>query len=176
MHNMIELVGFHAGMRVIDLGGTHYNWTLLENEYDVTLVNLPGTLKRLPKLDGFTYVEGNACNLRDQFSDKSFDFVFSNSVIEHVGPESEQEKFSEEVHRLAPAYWVQTPSDKFPVEVHYAYPLYWQYKKLLGKELRYRNTRVLSLKRMQSLFADGKLYQERLFGFEKSNSLYRPVR
>src|SRR5262245_13224180 len=42
--------------------------------------------------------------------------VFSNSVIEHVGPPPKQAEFAHEVLRLGRSYWVQTPSKWFPIE------------------------------------------------------------
>jgi len=54
----------------------------------------------------------------------SFDAVYSNSTIEHVGDESRQALFAAAVRRLAPAYWVQTPSSHFPIEIHTGVSLY----------------------------------------------------
>ncbi len=100
---------------------------------DVTILNLPGGIPSA-ELDSlrcagtsihtFHYVEGDACNVH-QFPDRSFDIAFSNSVIEHVGPEEKQEEFSREVVRLGKSYWVQTPSAWFPIEAHTGMPLYW---------------------------------------------------
>ncbi|WP_255695553.1 methyltransferase domain-containing protein [Rhodohalobacter sp. 614A] len=56
----------------------------------------------------FQYVQGDALDMH-MFEDKSFDVVFSNSVIEHVGSFENQRRFADEVRRVGKAYWVQTP-------------------------------------------------------------------
>jgi ubiquinone/menaquinone biosynthesis C-methylase UbiE len=56
------------------------------------------------------------------FRDQSFDVVFSNSVIEHVGSWEKQERFAAEVARVGKRYWVQTPNRYFPIETHVLTP------------------------------------------------------
>lgn len=171
---------------MVDLGGTPYFWNLLDGGFEVTLVNLPGSEMTGAHLENFTLIQGDACDLRGVFADGAFDFVFSNSVIEHVGDESRQEAFAREVRRLAPAYWVQTPSDRFPLEVHTGIPYYWRLPESTRRWLHrrwerdlpawfemIRETRVLSRKRMQELFPDSQMYIERWMGVEKSYSAYR---
>ncbi|MEM2045934.1 MAG: class I SAM-dependent methyltransferase, partial [Candidatus Bathyarchaeia archaeon] len=48
------------------------------------------------------------------FKDKSFDVVFSNSVIEHVGNYDDQKMCAEEIRRVGKCYFVQTPNFYFP--------------------------------------------------------------
>jgi SAM-dependent methyltransferase len=67
------------------------------------------------------YVRGDALEL--PFEDGSFDVVFSNAVIEHVGAEPEQRRFVAEVLRVAPRAFVTTPNRWFPIEVHTRLPL-----------------------------------------------------
>ncbi len=55
--------------------------------------------------------------------DKSFDIVFSNAVIEHVGNKERQLKFSNEIRRVGRRYFVMTPNFFFPIEQHYKIPL-----------------------------------------------------
>lgn len=118
MLDMLRLTNVPKDARILDLGGTEYMWMLFPHNHHVTLLNLPGSF-RSPKNDScFQYVEGNACDLREQFDAGVFDLVFSNSVIEHVGPEPQQAQFAAEVRRLGRAYWVQTPSIRFPIEPH----------------------------------------------------------
>lgn len=177
MLDMIRLLGLPENCRVIDLGGMGYVWDLFDNDFDVTLVNLPGG-NPTEAIDSkrFNCVTADGCDLSKEYEDNSFDLAFSNSVIEHVGNETRQQQFAGEIRRLAKAYWVQTPSIRFPIEIHTWYPLLWQRRKLMGKELRLsEDLCVLSRSRMQEIFPDGQVYVERLMGFEKSYTMYRSI-
>lgn len=57
------------------------------------------------------------------FEDRSFDIVFSNAVIEHVGRKERQLKFANEIRRVGKRYFVATPNYFFPIEQHYKIPL-----------------------------------------------------
>ena len=189
MDSMLKLAGLPRRARIVDLGGTPQIWHGFDQDFHVTLVNLPEPTAPTVRNPRFSYIEHDACDLRDVLPDQSFDFVFSNSTIEHVGDESRQEQFAREVRRLASAYWVQTPSDKFPLEVHTWVPYYWKLPDAAKARLMRRwkrrlpawsnmveETRVLTRQRMKDLFPDGQCYVERLFGLEKSYSFYRPYR
>jgi len=67
------------------------------------------------------YVQGDALNL--PFEDASFDVVFSNAVIEHVGRREAQRRFVDEILRVAARAFVATPNRWFPIEVHTRMPL-----------------------------------------------------
>lgn len=122
----LSLVKPPNNARIIDLGGTAYMWQLIDHNFEVTIVNLPGSVAEGDRIEGYTFVEGDATDLSRLFADKYFDVVFSNSVIEHVGDEKKQAAFAAEVRRLADAYWVQTPSNIFPLEAHTGVLFYWQ--------------------------------------------------
>jgi hypothetical protein len=111
--------------------------------------------------------------------------VFSNSVIEHVGPEDRQAAFAREVRRLGRSYWVQTPCRWFPIEAHTAMPLWWFYPERTRCYFlkRWHNslpawsdamaeTRVLTRKRMKQLFPESQLYIEWIVGIPKSYAAY----
>jgi len=112
--------------RVVDLGGTADYWRrvgfefLEANEIDITCVNHLPTEFGISDREGarFRCVVGDACDLTGH-PDNSFDFVHSNSVIEHVGRWPQMRAFAEEVRRLAPAYYVQTPYYWFPIDPHF---------------------------------------------------------
>lgn len=55
---------------------------------------------------------------RFPFSDKEFDWVFSNAVIEHVGDEDAQLLFLNEMMRVANNVFFTTPNKFFPFESH----------------------------------------------------------
>jgi SAM-dependent methyltransferase len=67
------------------------------------------------------YVQGDACAL--PFPDQSFDVVFSNAVIEHVGNIDRQRLFVAEALRVGRRVFLTTPNRWFPIEVHTRLPL-----------------------------------------------------
>ncbi len=52
------------------------------------------------------------------FGNNSFDFVFSNAVIEHVGNEEDQLDFVNEHNRVGKNWVFTTPNRLFPIESH----------------------------------------------------------
>jgi SAM-dependent methyltransferase len=70
------------------------------------------------------YVQGDACAL--PFENASFDIVFSNAVIEHVGDRERQRAFVLEAIRVGRRVFITTPNRRFPVEVHTRLPfVHW---------------------------------------------------
>lgn len=93
-------------------------WDHVTEPLAITILNLPGIARAEHRSrHALTYVSGDAC-CAPQYPDKSFDVVFSNSVIEHVGDDEKQAQFALEVRRIGKSYWVQTPSKYFPIEAH----------------------------------------------------------
>jgi hypothetical protein len=189
MQDMIDRMRLPNRSRIIDLGGSEGIWSLIDHDFHVTLVNLPGFNPPVSDPTHFSRIEGDACDLSDRFADGSFDAVFSNSTIEHVGDEQRQTRFAAEVRRLAPAFWVQTPSTLSPIEPHTSIPFYWRLptsvreailsnwnKQAPGWVDMLRETRVLSRQRMQELFPGSQLYVEHVLGIEKSYTSYMPCR
>ena len=68
-----------------------------------------------------TWIFADGCRL--PFPDKSFDVVFSNSVIEHLGDPRKHEQYAREIARVGVRYFVQTPNRWFPIEPHLLTPL-----------------------------------------------------
>ena len=67
-------------------------------------------------------VFGDGCDL--PFADGTFDIVYSNAVIEHVGDRARQRQLLAEAFRVASrAVFVTTPSKWFPVDPHTMIPL-----------------------------------------------------
>jgi hypothetical protein len=56
------------------------------------------------------------------FETKSFDIVFSNSLIEHL-PRELQQAFAAECQRVGRHFYIQTPNKWFPVELHILLPI-----------------------------------------------------
>ncbi|MBN1123705.1 MAG: class I SAM-dependent methyltransferase [Sedimentisphaerales bacterium] len=62
----------------------------------------------------------DACQL--PFPDKSFDIIYSNAVIEHVGDFERQKKMASEIMRVGKNWFVTTPNRWYPFEFHLRLP------------------------------------------------------
>jgi hypothetical protein len=110
-----EIVAARGTCRILDVGGWPAYWQHLEplwrdRPIHIAMINLVNVPVPDARYSSFT---GDARDL-GQFSDRSFDLVHSNSVIEHVGLWRDQCKMAQEIRRLAPRYFVQTPNYWFP--------------------------------------------------------------
>lgn len=167
--------------RVLDLGGHPDIWRFVDIPLNITILNLPGSLvDRQVGPHHFTFVEGDACNVLG-FDQMDFDVIYSNSVIEHVGPIERQLVFAKQVKKFKAKYWVQTPSKWFPIEAHCGMPFWWWYpeslrnwfisrwrEKLPAWTQMVEDTRVLEKRDIQRMFPNAKIYTERLLGMPKS--------
>lgn len=167
---------------ILDVGGTALNWSLLSANPQVTFLNLPSASE--------TGVIGDGRYL--PFRDRSFDIVFSNSVIEHISSPEDQRRFADEIRRTGRAYWVQTPDYRFPIEPHLVTPfLHWLPKpvriavarrftfwSLLERPSRDRwefyirhcaeEVRLLDARELQQIFPEAEIRRERFMGMSKS--------
>ena len=120
--SLLENLDGHV--EILDIGGTQEFWNLMTGgdpgNVRVTLLNIehqPVTSTR------FVSAAGDARSM-PEFPDKSFDVVFSNSVIEHVGSYEDQRRMAREVMRVGKRYFVQTPNKRFPLEPHFLFPFF----------------------------------------------------
>lgn len=83
--------------------------------------------KRYPEVNVVTY-DGKVF----PFEDNSFDYVWSNAVIEHVGSKERQLLFLSEMIRVAKKKIVfTTPNRAFPLEIHTRFPfVHWFSKRI----------------------------------------------
>ena len=90
---------------ILDVGGYPWFWQDATITCQVTLLN-PHVVPSLSEqfTGKFEFVVGDGCNLA--YPDKSFDIVFSNSVIEHVGTYARQQTFAAEARRVGRALWI----------------------------------------------------------------------
>lgn len=184
----IDRMKVQGGERIIDLGGTVEFWRDFPVPLNLTIVNLPGSIPKeiVASKHDVTLIEGDACEVGFA-SDMNFDIAFSNSVIEHVGDASYRKRMATEVLRLAPSYWVQTPSIWFPIEAHCNMPFWWFYPQRLQQWFISRwkeklpawtemvlGTTVLRKSELYELFPECNLWTEWKLGFPKSYVAYKP--
>lgn len=164
-----------GNVRILDVGGRETYWKALppgfleQNEVSITILNLPCDLVG-DDSETFSHAVGDACEM-DQYPDRSFDIVHSNSVIEHVGDWSRIKAFAKETRRLAPRLFVQTPHFWFPIEPHFIkIAHHWLPKPLrVSMWMRFKmgeRTRATNIDEAMSQFDDEPyLLDMRMFGF-----------
>ena len=184
-----EIIAANGSCRILDVGGNAHYWMGLEplwrdRKCHITMVNL--TSEPVPD-QRFSSAAGDARDL-SQFPDASFDLVHSNSVIEHVGLWRDQVRMAQEVRRLAPRYFVQTPNYWFPLEPHFRTPLIhwlpepWRVAIVMRRacgfyprakssdEARHilDDARLLDARALADLFPDAVIEREHFAGLTKS--------
>jgi hypothetical protein len=175
-------------VEILDIGGTQQFWDLMLGDdaldIGVTLLNIehqPVSSQR------FISAVGDARSM-PQFGNGSFDVVFSNSVIEHVGDYANQRRMAEEIRRVGRRYFVQTPNKRFPLEPHFLVP-WFQYlpvqarARLINKfdvgwyrripdiaaaRDEVESIQLLTRRRFRSLFPEATIRDEKFAGLTKS--------
>jgi len=184
-----QIVAERGTCRILDVGGAAGYWLYLEplwrgRPIHITMVN---KIEVPPPDERFASFVGDARDLR-QFADLSFDLVHSNSVIEHVGLWNDKRRMAQEIRRLAPRYFVQTPNYWFPIEPHLRMPFIhwlpypWRVKVVMHRACGYYpraksygeareildDARLLDAKSAALLFPDAVIERERFAGITKS--------
>lgn len=175
-----------AATRILDVGGYPGNWKETTLESSITILNV-GPLPSSPGSDRrIETVVGDGCQL--QYGDESFDIVFSNSVIEHVGSFERQQAFAREVRRVGKALWIQTPARSFFIEPHLLTPfIHFLPRTTQRRLLRHftvwglltkptaqqvddfmEQTRLLDKSELKQLFPDCDILEEHIAGLTKS--------
>ena len=176
-----KLLGLDDHTTVLDVGGALGIWASVRVRPRLTILNVrPGSSPEAVEVIG----DGR----RLPFPDQSFDVVFSNSVIEHVGRIEDQRLFAQEIMRVGQSFYVQTPNRWFPVEPHVLTPLVHFFPKRVRRHLL-RNctvwglmtrpsseyvqgfvdtTRLISARELSAMFPGAELHRERVVGLTKS--------
>jgi SAM-dependent methyltransferase len=175
-------------VQVLDLGGEEVFWKQMglvdPSDIRVTLLN-----RYLDTASGaaFTPYLGDATAM-PEFEDQSFEVVFSNSVIEHVGDWEAQGRMAEESMRVGKRYFIQTPNKYFPIEPHFLVPFFQFYPLSLRVWLlqrfhlgwypaipdretareHIRSHRLLDRRELVKLFPGCRIFEEKIFGLTKS--------
>jgi ubiquinone/menaquinone biosynthesis C-methylase UbiE len=193
---LARTIGLTERTLVLDVGGTIDIWLLAPVMPRLVLLN--EARARYEIGSGKAVVLGDGGSL--PFADQSFDLVFSNSVIEHVGNRVEQARFAAEIARVGKQYWVQTPNRYFPIEHHLWTPFVhwlphrwqaavarrfsvWQMFARVTPAQRefyvnhYLNSiRLLAASDLRELFPGATVVRERFLGFTKSLIAWRANR
>ncbi len=195
MRRFLEVCTVTPATRILDVGGgpAIWRWIPEPQRPQIVYLNMPRAAEAVD-VPG-TVIFGDACRL--PLADRSFDIVFSNSVIEHVGDIAAQQHFANEVRRVGSAYWIQTPNYFFPIEQHLWTPcIHWLpalWQRILvprftlwglvtradkaQRDFFFRHfledVRLLRKSELHRLFPDATIESERLAGLTKSWFIYR---
>jgi hypothetical protein len=174
-------------LQILDVGGTDYFWKSSQVPnipgVTITLLNLQSEKTSHPNIKSLI---GDATSM-GEFSDKQFDLVFSNSVIEHLYTYENQVSMANEIQRVGKRYFIQTPNKYFPIEAHYAIPMaqympkdllfFFLTKTRLSRMTRWKpqdaqqyldEIRLLDEREMKLLFPGCSILKERTAGMTKS--------
>jgi len=183
--SFVEAIPLSLTDQLLDVGGYPHFWThhpRLVGKIDTLNVHeVEWNAAEAPEHNISTLL-GDGCCLA--FADGSYDIVFSNSVIEHVGPWEKQQAFAAEARRVGKSLWVQTPAFECPMEMHFlALGVHWLPMKMRKFTARWltpwgwlerrdkskadkfvENIHLLSKKQMCLLFPDCEIRTEKVFG------------
>jgi len=108
------------------------------------------------------------------FKDKAVKISFSNAVIEHVGANSRQQKFADEIQRISQKFYVACPNKYFLFEFHYRLPFYqfvpkpiqqWLFDKFnigLWYENKWEDINLLSSRQLKKFFPETTVVKQRV--------------
>jgi hypothetical protein len=188
MATLARTVGLTRDTRVLDVGGTAEIWQLAPVMPRLVLLNQARARYEIGPAEAVVLGDGTSL----PFADQSFDLVFSNSVIEHVGSFVQQARLAAEIARVGKQYWVQTPNRYFPIEQHLWTPfVHWLPRPLQAAALKrisvwrilthatpeqrefyvshyLDSIRLLAAADVRALFPGATLLRERFLGWTKS--------
>lgn len=178
---------------ILDVGGYPRFWHDIKIKSQITLVNTHPlcSYDQSFMTDNQEFIVGDGTDLK--FEDQSFDIVFSNSVIEHVGTWERQQAFAREARRVGRGYWIQTPARECPMEPHYLTPFIHWFSKPAQKRLLRNYTlwgwlqrpservldsvlaelRLINRKEFDQIFPNSSIWVERMLGLPKSYTAYK---
>ena len=194
---MQQILDEKGECRVLDLGGSEKYWLIGEdfikaNRHRVHFTIINPEMQESRDAGLFSFAIGDATD-PDLLKGQTFDFVHSNSVIEHVGDEDAMARFAENTRRLGKRYYMQTPNYWFPYEPHFRFPGFQWLPATLRAFLMTRmrlgffarqdsyseakwhvdSIRLLSKRDVTALFPDATVTKERVFGLAKSLMAWR---
>jgi hypothetical protein len=171
---------------LLDVGGYAFCWWGIPKAARITLLNPHMFADPEYYKQPYQFVVGDGRRLG--YRDKSFDIVYSNSVIEHLSTFESQVEFANEARRVGKNLWIQTPARSFIIEPHLLTPLIHYLPRAKQKTLVRHFTlwgwltrptkrqaedfideiRLLSYEEMRELFPDCEIRCEKFCGLTKS--------
>jgi|SoiMethySBSTD1v2_1073268.scaffolds.fasta_scaffold66563_2 SAM-dependent methyltransferase len=157
---------------VLDCGGGDSSYFEALYPWPERIVVLDIALANLRQPGASTPVCGNG--LRLPFHNHTFDIVWSNAVIEHVGDLNRQRQFASEIRRVGRAYFITTPWKGFPIELHYKLPLYQFVPKATQRYLsrryaigwypkgQWEDINLLWQRQLQMLFPNARVFKHQI--------------
>ena len=181
MQAFVDMFHVNTETRILDVGGTPFNWSLVTVQPQITFLNIRPSSGR-----SISQLVANGCFL--PFADNEFDIVYSNSVIEHLFSIENQRKFAVECSRVGQQLYIQTPNYNFWLEPHWLAPCFhWLPKSVqrrfarnfTGRGILARPSkeecdhlidelRLLTEGELKALFSDSTIYYEHFLGSTKS--------
>ena len=134
--------------RILDIGGTVDYWKM-NLQYvpeglikSIDVVNLPPQEENIQRIAGVSLhaYAGDALD-KTTLRQDSYDIVYSNSVIEHVGNLRSQRRMAMIIMSTGKYFWVQTPAKSFPIEPHFYFP-FFVYLPLSFRTFLYRHIKL----------------------------------
>lgn len=120
MRRFVEEIKPQRGTTILDVGGCAPIWDYIAGlDGRITLINI-ASQAHPESTDRLEFVTGDGTAL--PYTDGSFDVLFSNSVIAHVGDFEKQRAFAREAARVGRALRIQTPARSFFIEPHLLAP------------------------------------------------------
>jgi SAM-dependent methyltransferase len=139
---------FNGHTSVLDVGFNNVEYSEIDNYLEkvyphpekITALGVTGSdlfQQKYPLVKAITY-DGNYF----PFEAGSFDIVWSNAVLEHVGRTEKQVLFLKEIRRVGKRAFITTPNRYFPIEIHTRTPLlhflpqrmFYKYLKITGRK------------------------------------------
>ena len=96
-------------VKILDLGGSEYFWRNLNliNLDDIQILLVNTEFQNVENFSNINFINKDVKDL-SEYSDKEFDVVHSNSLIEHLNTFDEQKKLAAEIQRIGKHYFLQT--------------------------------------------------------------------
>ncbi len=170
-----------SGAHIIDLGGRPEHWHRMPMSLRVDILNTKEEIQQFHqhKYHNIQIIEGDVT--KPIQSIHQYDFIYCNSVLEHVGGKAARSLMAANILAADKPYWVQVPSQKFPIE-HHCRELFWwrmgdaKKKKKIEQWKRtwpfmaaqMESTNAVRRDELAQLFPCAVIRREFVLGFEKS--------